>query len=531
MKVAVAFMVLLAGALAVLPSIMTGDGTLAGAIRALLSYGASITVLLLSVVTVLLATNVVSNDISRKQIFLTATKPLARWQYVLGRWMGVVLLDAMLLALAMTAVFVLAQHFRGKPSPLPGIVAAAEDRRAVETEVFTARGKAYPDPVDIESRLNDRLKVYRDRGIYQQAVDSWLSRTGRDPQRAEQAFIEDVRKEILGELRSAGPGRPILWTFSDIRVEGGQTEFTGTVEEIYRGSLAIRLGVEPKWASRLIYQTPVHADQVDGRIAGSGENFLILQFYTQENLQRLGLSTLVGRQVQVVVDPPIQLSYKYSATGQLPNDELTCQWNLRNPVTNGVHSEDRKDPSGRPSVLTVSSRVVDPNGRVEVLFINETPTSVQIDPGDVFILFARGSFEWNFLRATLLMLLQLAFLAALGVLAGSFLSFPVAMLVCMSLLLVALGRPFITDAVKVSSIFAPGVDVITASGYLSMQLLALLLPDFASTWPTDSLVDGLYISWTSLGETASLTVGLRALAALALGCFIFRRRELARVQV
>ena len=101
----------------------------------------------------------------------------------------------------------------------------------------------------------------------------------------------------------------------------------------------------------------------------------------------------------------------------------------------------------------------------------------------------------------------------------------------MALLLVALGRPFIADAVKVSSIFAPGVDVFTAAGYLSMQLLALLLPDFASTWPTDSLVDGLYISWSSLGETASLTVGLRALAALALGCFIFRRRELARVQV
>jgi hypothetical protein len=531
MKVAVAFIVLLAAALAVLPSQMKGDGTLAGAIRALLSYGTSITALLLSVVTVLLATNVVSSDIARKQIFLTATKPLARWQYVLGRWLGVVLLDAMLLALAMGTVYALAQHLRAQPDRLESLVGASEDRRSVETEVFAARGKAYPDPADVEGRLRDRLDVFKKRGVYQQAVDAWLARTGGDPQKAEQAFIEEVHRGVLAEMNSAGPGRQMLWTFSGIRIEGGIMDFPGTVEAVDRGAWQARLRIEPRWAARMIYQTPVHVDQVDGRVADSGEDFVVLQFYSDENFRRLNLSNLVGREVRVIVDPPIQLTYKFSATGELPNDTLTCLWALRNPQTNAVHAEPREDPSSRPNVLTVSSRVVDANGRVEVQFINETPTSVQINPSDVYILFPQGSFEWNYLRATLLMLLQLAFLAALGVLAGSFLSFPVAVLLCMALLLISLGRPFIADAVKISSVFAPGVDLFTAAGYVSMQLLSLLLPDFGSTWPSDNLVDGLYISWTSLGETASLTVGLRALAALALGCLIFRKRELARVQV
>ena len=116
-------------------------------------------------------------------------------------------------------------------------------------------------------------------------------------------------------------------------------------------------------------------------------------------------------------------------------------------------------------------------------------------------------------------------------LAGTFLSFPVAVVACLTLLLISLLRPFLVSAVEVSSIFAPGVDWLTATGYLAMQFMVILLPDFASTWPSDTLVEGLRISWSELGQTASLTVGLRAMVALALCCLIFRKRELARVQV
>ena len=223
MKVAVAFMVLLAGALAALPAIMVGDGTLAGAIRSLLSWGPSVVAVLLSVVTVLLSSNVVSNDIRRKQIFLTATKPLARWQYVLGRWLGVVLLDALLLALSMGTIYLLAQHLRRSPDRLVSLVAAAEDRRAVETEVFVARGVVHPAPVDIQKRAQDAIEDLQKRGTLQQAIDAYLPRysggrgEGRgSPQGGDRQadpggdeLLPSLRHHVLGLLGRSHRARPV----------------------------------------------------------------------------------------------------------------------------------------------------------------------------------------------------------------------------------------------------------------------------------------------------------------------------------
>lgn len=91
---------------------MTGDGTLKGRIQTFLAYSTSLTQLLLCLVTIFLTTNIVTGDIRHKYIFTVASKPLARWQYVLGRWCGVVLLNMLLLAAAMGAIYFLAQHLR-----------------------------------------------------------------------------------------------------------------------------------------------------------------------------------------------------------------------------------------------------------------------------------------------------------------------------------------------------------------------------------------------------------------------------------
>ena len=88
LKVAGVFIILLALTLVVMPFALKGDGTLAGRIRTLLAYGTGMTGALLSVVTILLAVGVVSGDVRERQIFIVASKPLARWQYIVGRWGG-----------------------------------------------------------------------------------------------------------------------------------------------------------------------------------------------------------------------------------------------------------------------------------------------------------------------------------------------------------------------------------------------------------------------------------------------------------
>lgn len=534
MKVAAVFVALLALSLGVLPFVMTGDGTLAGAIQTLLAYGTSVTLVLLSVVTVLVSVNVVASDVERKRIFLTATKPLARWQYVVGRWLGVVMLDALLLAVAMAAVFVLAQHYRRQPVTMGGEdrgPVLPEDRRAVETQVFTAREKVFPNPENIDRLLEDRVNELGKDGRYAEGVEQWKSRTNGDPVRAEQEFQKELRNQIVGERSSTGLWGAMLWVFHGVRVSGTETVGTGTVEQADFGNERLRVRIDPARASRILAGIPVRINSVDGRAVEVGGNYLVVRFYAG-NLSRLGDSAAPGRTVSVTVDPSIQVCYKATVSTDLPGDVLEGDWSVWNPVTNAFHLEkNRKDPVGRPATLTVSGRAVDANGWVVVEFHNLSNTSVTIAPEDIFILYAAGRFEWNYLRAVLLMLLHLAFLAAIGVLAGAFLSFPVGVLLCGVILGFSLARPFLANATEVTSIFSEGVDPLSAAGFLAVQFLGFLLPDLMSTWPSDNLVDGLRISWTFLGQTAATTMGVRGLLALALGCLIFHKRELARVQV
>ncbi|HUS47142.1 MAG TPA: hypothetical protein VNA25_02535 [Phycisphaerae bacterium] len=535
MKVAAVFVFMLVVSLAALPFIMTGDGTLAGAIRTLLAYGVSITALLLSLVTVLLATSVVASDVRQKQIFMTATKPLARWQYILGRWLGVVMFDAVLLVLAMAAVYATAQYLRRQRHGI-----GPEDRRVVETEVFSARAKVAPEPQDIEREVQERIAYLKRENLYDGAVEAWKSRTSGDEELAERKLTAEIRKDITEARNSAGPNRGLVWRFSGIETGGRQAAGSGTVEQVLRGEGRLRIAAGPRFLSKLLFKSPVRIDGVDGRVVELGEDTFVVQFYAR-NIPLLAQSGLVGRQVEVIVDPTIQVTYKATTTGTIELQTadsgeqvrpLPSAWEVENPQTHARHLEFRKDPTGRPATLTVSARAVsDEEGRLVVRFTNLSNVSAKIAPSDISVLHPAGTFEWNYARAGLLMLLQLAFLAGLGVFAGSFLSFQVACLVCLTALPFSMARSYLAQSVEVSSVMAPGLDALTIMGHIAVKIMAVLLPDFSSTWPSNALVDGLYISWDYLGRTAAVTIGIRAVAVLALGCLIFRGRELARVQV
>ena len=99
MKVAVVVIVMLAILLPLMGIVMGGDGTLKGKLQTFVSYGLSLTSLLLCVLTIAVSTHTLTEEIKRKQIFLALTKPLRRYEIVVGKFLGVVILDVFLLAL------------------------------------------------------------------------------------------------------------------------------------------------------------------------------------------------------------------------------------------------------------------------------------------------------------------------------------------------------------------------------------------------------------------------------------------------
>ena len=201
-KIAVTFIVLLAACLATLPMILEADGTLAGKIRALLSWGTSITAVLLGLVTIFLTASVVSSDVRDKQIFITATKPISRWQYLLGRWLGVLLMVGGLLAVSSIGIYAYAQYLR-EQEPLND-----RDRLAVETEVFAARGRIQATKRPLIERIEARIRRMKeaDPRAYRDALDAFGTRTRGDEKLAKAKLLAEITRQEKAKEHSRGYG-------------------------------------------------------------------------------------------------------------------------------------------------------------------------------------------------------------------------------------------------------------------------------------------------------------------------------------
>jgi hypothetical protein len=148
---------LLLAAVVGLPLLLQDDGTARGFTQILITYTLSAITALLGLSTLWLSCGTLARDIEECQIQVVATKPIARWQIWLGKWLGIMSLNAALLALSGASVCGLLQWRANK---LP-----AEEQKILRTEVLVARGVAnssnYKAEIDAQTRqiLQDRLKA------------------------------------------------------------------------------------------------------------------------------------------------------------------------------------------------------------------------------------------------------------------------------------------------------------------------------------------------------------------------------------
>ncbi len=113
-KVALAFVLMLVVLLVGLPFGSKGDNTVSGALQAFLSYSVTAVSALLSFLSIFLAKSI-SDDLSGKQILMLMTKPIARWKYVIGRWLGIVCINTVLLATAGLMIYGFTMYIASKP--------------------------------------------------------------------------------------------------------------------------------------------------------------------------------------------------------------------------------------------------------------------------------------------------------------------------------------------------------------------------------------------------------------------------------
>ncbi len=631
-KVAAVFIVLLAGALVALPFTLKGDGTLAGQIRTFLAYSTSATAVLLSLVTILLGVGVVAGDVKGKHVFLLASKPVGRSQYILGRWLGIVLLNAILLAIAGAAVYGTAQHLRrGEAPELTDPEARRRDRLAVENEVFASRAKISPEPATAEQerRMSAELQRLGESGL-QEAVKAQMAEAGQSEQEARDAILAAIAKRVREGIQSIGPYQQRRWTFKGVRPVGEAARGAATVSrrleevhlllrptgklrdlwearkaegrparvfndvwindrfaarehpegfetalfsaqagqfaaaglvggrtadiratfksgrdelsvrgtgEVSRTWTELRVILEPEKAlmDRLMRGLYVSVNGVDGRVDDirPGEHPLVTVRFFEEGAQRAEVSALApGAQASLLVHPMLELSYQVSGSRAGGREWAWGQWRaFGDDPRFPDHTEWRQDPIKQVVRWRIPGRIVGPDGTMWVEYTNWSPDVVSVLHDDVALFYRVGSFEMNFVRALLLILVQVMFLAGVAVFAASFMTFPVACLASFAVLPFALAREFLAASVKLPSTSPLTTSPLTALGHGVYRIMQVLTPDFADTMPGADLVDALHIGWGFVGEIAAVTVVLRTGLLLLLACLIYRYRELARVQV
>src|SRR3989442_14095455 len=143
---------LLLAAVVGLPLLIKDDGTARGFTQILLTYTLSTITALLGLSTLWLACGTLARDIEECQVQMVAVKPIARWQIWLGKWLGILSLNAALLALSGASVYSL---LLWRATRLP------QDQQAIlRKEVLVARGSAKQKSFDreIEAETQRQLR-------------------------------------------------------------------------------------------------------------------------------------------------------------------------------------------------------------------------------------------------------------------------------------------------------------------------------------------------------------------------------------
>ncbi|MDE3065989.1 MAG: hypothetical protein KGJ60_00415 [Verrucomicrobiota bacterium] len=431
--------VLLLASVVALPLLLKDDGTARGFTQILITYTLSVISALLGLSTLWLSCGTLARDVEECQIQVVVTKPVARWQIWLGKWLGIVTLDAALLALSGGGVYGLLQW---RAHSLP-----AAEREILRTQVLVARGSAKPQNPEAEIEAQTR-QIFQAR-LKQNPKLANLSNADK------MAALKAIRDEVQAELQDVPPAYQRRWR--------------------------IDLGLE--------------------------KNFLR------------------GK--------PLQLRVKFNAASKSPSGTFVGLWQVGVPGTANVwRSEPMSLAPDTYHEFQIPADLFDQDGVLTVQFVNANDTTLLFPIKDgMEVLYPEGGFALNYARGLGIIFCWMALLAAIGLMAASFLSFPVAAFFSLALLVVVASSGTLAEAVSNGTVGIAGAegghsaaDAVLLPAFRGILAVVGLVKNFS---PIDSLSGGRSIPWSDLvsafGQIVLLLGGIIAL----IGIVLFSRRELA----
>lgn len=449
LRISVSFIAVVLIALPILPIFIDGSSPLRYQIQTFMSRALDIAYVCAACMTLSLGCATVAFEIRDRQIWQLMTKPLDRFQYLIGKWLGLVVLNAVLFLVCGVGIFIFVQWMRTRPS------LDEFDRIAVRDEVLVARDVSRP-----EYKRLDRDKV-------EEAVDSLIAsdavlKADLDSGRRR---LEDVRREIATQ-------RQAEFQSAQRRVTPGESKTF-----VFNG-----LSEAKKLGGTLSLRYFLHAGGSDSHTSCP----IIFEFSDQTWVDRMFVP----------------------AQGHM---------------------------------LAVSSNLIDTNGNltVQVRNLKFDSKTGEFFPGEytfnwdedsLEVLYRVGGFEGNYLRAMVVNLIKLSFLAMLAVCSATTLSFSIACLLSFSIFLAGSLAPFLAQSLMYWTSAADPGSIESMVQFVVRVIAGVVefaLRPFGQTSANDLLVKGRNVSWERMLQALGV-IGLAWTGTtLVIGWLAFRRKELA----
>jgi len=236
--------------------------------------------------------------------------------------------------------------------------------------------------------------------------------------------------------------------------------------------------------------------------------------------------------------------FKFNCSNYPSDGKITGNWVFGNSYLSTPFEMVKETRAGVFHDIKVPISAIDENGVLSVSFTNADDDNVTVifPERDGFeILYPAGNFISNYFKAVLLILCQIMFLIAAGVMFSTFLSFPVACL--MTLFVYGIGVNSIYFAQMLINVIEPvhschdhGSHGEHDEGlfFLVQQAIGYMIsffPHLDKINPTKNIVEGRFIEKNLLYWGLFVLCGLKGGLFILVGSLIFKRKEIAKVIV
>ena len=308
-KIVVVLLVFFVVLMPSLPFVLHTEGSIKSQVQIVFSYALTLAIGLLSLVAIFLATASVCSEIEKKQIHITDSKPLWRWQFLLGKLVGIVVMCAALLFVMAGSVYGLVRYLaRERDYSLLSeweVRKMADQRQKVFNEVLVTRTSHTVPLPDVSKQVEKRLEEERESGrikVYMSEEDA-RKRLGRyflmasqsvPPYYAKMFAVEGlhpqkegfvyVRFKLLDSVRTSTSRRMLSGTW--VLYQWRESEEAGQKAKDRRLLPYRSLG--GRWKAAGVHEVPIPATAIDDN------GVLYLGYRNEEN-------------VPVIVDPEFGL--------------------------------------------------------------------------------------------------------------------------------------------------------------------------------------------------------------------------------